>query len=105
MRNETIRFDSWTAAASATFYPTPIEDELLEADRSNAASYAPSARKPSKLALHGRRRTRQMIEKMHRMTQEGMESRGIKVDADDHVFYHAPVVIIVGFAARRIFGD
>mgnify|MGYP000856649223 CR=1 FL=1 len=38
---------------------------------------------------------KEMIEMMHELTQKGMETRGLKVDPNEHTFYHAPVVIVI----------
>ena len=36
-----------------------------------------------------------MIDEVNRLTLKGMEQRGLKIEIDEHVFYHAPVVIIL----------
>lgn len=41
---------------------------------------------------------RDMIETINKMTLEGMERLGIQKEPDFHVFYHAPVVIVLSSA-------
>lgn len=90
--NETIRL-ILDRRSVRKFLPTPIEEAMIEAIVS-AGTYAPSAR--NRQNWHFTVVTNKaMIEDMHRLMQKGMESRGIKVDPAEHVFYHAPLVIVV----------
>ncbi len=92
MRNETIDL-ILDRRSVRNFQATPIADELLSLIV-ECGIHAPSAR--NRQNWHFTVVTNlEMVEKIHQMTQKGMESRGIKIDANDHVFYHAPVVVIV----------
>jgi len=95
--NETIRL-ILDRRSVRKFLPTPIEEAMIEAIVS-AGTYAPSAR--NRQNWHFTVVTNKaMIEDMHRLMQKGMESRGIKVDPAEHVFYHAPLVIVVSSSSK-----
>jgi nitroreductase len=75
------------------FLSTPIEEAAIQ-EIVQAGMYAPSAR--NRQNWHFTVVTNpSMIEEMNRLTQTGMETRGIKVAPSDHVFYRAPLVIVV----------
>lgn len=90
--NETIRL-ILDRRSVRRFQSTPIPDEMVEAIV-QAGLYAPSAR--NRQNWHFTVVTNPaMIEQMNLLTQKGMETRGLKVEAGEHVFYHAPMVVVV----------
>ena len=92
MKNSTIEA-ILSRRSVRSFTKQPISKEDLETIV-QCGIYAPSAR--NRQNWHFTVITNpELIEEMHQMTQKGMEVRGLKVDANEHTFYHAPVVIVV----------
>ena len=92
MSNQTIEtILSRRSVRSFTNQPISDEDMSLIVE---AGMYAPSARNRQNWHFTVVSNP-DMIEKMHSLTLQGMEQRGLKVDEKDHTFYHAPLVIVV----------
>jgi nitroreductase len=90
--NQTIE-SILTRRSVRRFTDQPIEEESLR-QIVECGIYAPSARNRQNWHFTVICDTK-MIDEVNRITLKGMDQRGIKIEPDEHVFYHAPVVIIL----------
>jgi nitroreductase len=90
--NETLKH-ILTRRSVRNYKDTPVPDDAVEA-LVKSAIYAPSANNKQQwhFSVISEPET---IEQMNIWVKEGMDELGIEKDEDFHVFYHAPLVIVL----------